>query len=188
MKRRLFVQGMVASPVLAYSAALAGDRMYLPTVPQSEGPFYPVVDIPGTSQLYSGPHMGDDLNVSGRVMNLDGSPVAGARIDVWQCDAQGIYRHPGAAHGERMDPGFRGFARLQTDNSGSYHFDTILPVPYTGRPPHIHLKFIVDGEHLLTTQLYLRDRGGPRALQIDPVRTSSGRYQARYDFVLDRLA
>jgi protocatechuate 3,4-dioxygenase beta subunit len=188
MKRRLFIQGLVAGPVLASTAALAGDRMYLPTAPQNEGPFYPVADIPQANTLFSGPHMGDDLTVSGRVLNLDGSPASGARIDVWQCDAQGIYRHPRAYHGERIDPGFRGFATLQTDSNGSYHFDTIMPVPYTGRPPHIHLKFIVDGEALLTTQLYLRDRGGPRSLQIEPVRTATGQYQAGYDFVLDRLA
>jgi protocatechuate 3,4-dioxygenase beta subunit len=188
MKRRLFIQGLVASPVLASAAALADDRMYLPTTSQSEGPFYPVEDIPVASTLYTGAHMGEELNVSGRVMNLDGSPVTGARIDVWQCDAQGIYRHPGAIHKDRMDPGFRGFATLHTDNTGSYYFNTILPVPYTGRPPHIHLKFIVDGEHLLTTQLYLRGKGGPRGLQIDPVRDTTGQYKAKYDFVLNRLA
>lgn len=188
MKRRTFIQGLVASPVLAGTTLQADDRMYLPTASQAEGPFYPVVEIPRTHTLFSGPHNGDDLTVSGHVLNLDGSPVSGARIDVWQCDAQGIYRHPAAFHGERMDPGFRGFATIESNRNGGYRFDTILPVPYTGRPPHIHLKFFVDGEELLTTQLYLRGRGGPRSLQIDPLRTTTGQYRAGYDFVLDRLA
>ncbi len=188
MKRRSFIKGLAAGPVLMSTGLQAGDGMLLPTPPQAEGPFYPVDRIPQVDSLMQAGFMGEELQVSGHVLNLDGSPIANARIDVWQCDAQGIYRHPAAYHGSRMDPAFRGYASITSDADGRYRFNTIKPVPYTGRPPHIHLKFFADGTHQLTTQLYVRGSGGPRRLQLKIDQTDSGIYAANYDFVLNRLA
>lgn len=187
MKRRLFIHGMAVSAMLGGGQPKAATKGLLPTIPQSEGPFYPVVPIPQTSSLIQGEHQGDSLQVSGQLLNLDGTAVANARIDVWQCDANGVYDHPRAPQGSGMDPGFRGFAAVNTNERGEYRFDTIIPTPYFGRPPHIHLMVHVNGSRQLTTQLYLRDRGGPLSLQLDPQVISAGQYAARYDLVLNQL-
>ncbi len=43
---------------------------------------------------------------------------------------------------------------MRTDAHGRFMFRTIVPVPYPGRAPHIHLKLILGGEVKLTTQYY----------------------------------
>jgi protocatechuate 3,4-dioxygenase beta subunit len=72
-----------------------------------------------------------------------------------------------------------------------------MPVPYTGRPPHIHVKIHGDKREYLTSQIYLKgkekesgvfgllsgDRGN---LTIDPVKGSGDVKQARFDFVIER--
>ena len=185
MDRRLFVHGLAAGAVIGSTPVQAMRGGLLPTIPQSEGPFYPRQQIPLTSSLIQGDHMGDRLTVSGKLLRLDGSPVSDARIDIWQCDAQGVYQHPRAPQGNGMDPGFRGFAAVKTDSQGDYFFDTIVPIPYFGRPPHIHLMIHVDGRKELTTQLYLREKGGPLSLQMDLTRSASGGFSSNYDLVLN---
>ena len=67
-----------------------------------------------------------------------------------------------------------------------FAFNTIVPVAYGGRPPHIHVKIWRDGGELLTTQVYLRGYGGSRKRQITPV-TAAGAdvlYEAHFTFVV----
>ncbi len=187
MKRRLFIHGMAVGAVLGSSQLTAASTGLLPTIPQSRGPFYPVVPIPVTDSLIQGDHLGDALTVSGQLLQLDGAPIANARIDIWQCDARGVYQHPRAPQGNGMDPGFRGFATINTDADGGYRFETIMPVAYFGRPPHIHLMVHVNGRRQLTTQLYIRGEGGPLSLQLDPQTLSSGAYAANFNLVLNQL-
>ena len=116
---------------------LAANRQ--PTPPQTEGPFYPVVSIPLRSSLIR-----DEKNLVGEVMQLDGrildrqnNPLAGAKIEIWQCDGNGRYAHPAQDGYQRFDPGFEGFGAQRTNHRGEYHFTTLYPVPYPGRPaPH----------------------------------------------------
>ena len=187
MKRRLFIHGMAVGAVLGSTQLQASSKALLPTIPQSKGPFYPVVPIPVSNSLIQGDHLGEKLNVSGRLLQLGGSPVGSARLDIWQCDANGVYDHPRAPQGNGMDPGFRGFASVITDSDGNYQFETVMPVAYFGRPPHIHLMVHVNGRRQLTTQLYIRGEGGPLSLQLDPQTVSAGQYAANYDLVLNQL-
>ena len=185
MDRRLFIHGIAASAVIGSTPVQAMRGGLLPTIPQSEGPFYPRQEIPLTSSLIQGDHMGEKLRVSGKLLRLDGNPVSNARIDIWQCDARGVYQHPRAPQGDGMDPGFRGFAAIKTNSQGEYFFDTIVPIPYFGRPPHIHLMVHESGRKQFTTQLYVRDRGGPLSLQMNLVQSANGGYSANYDLVLN---
>ena len=82
-----------------------------------------------------------------------GQPLAGAVVEIWQCDAAGHYRHPG--DGDRADPEFQAFGRVVADAQGRYRFRTIRPVAYSGRTPHIHLKVKQGQRTLLTTRLYV---------------------------------
>lgn len=144
----------------------AQTRQLQPTPSQTEGPFYPVA-LPADSDfdlLRNGrmnyPH-GQPAWVEGTVLDTAGRPVAGAVVEIWQCDHAGHYHHPG--DGGRADPAFQGFGRVSVGPDGSYRFRTLKPVPYTGRTPHIHVKVRLARQELLTTQLYVAgDPGNER--------------------------
>jgi protocatechuate 3,4-dioxygenase beta subunit len=155
LTRRALV--LAAPSLLVAGAALAA---LLPTPGAGEGPFYPVrmpsdddadlVRIEGAVREAGG----DILHLAGRVMDTNARPVAGARIEIWQCDANGVYLHPGDRRRGLRDTGFQGFGHATADAAGRFAFRTIVPVPYPGRTPHIHVKVLRGGRHLLTTQLY----------------------------------
>ena len=104
--------------------------------------------------------MGTVLHLQGRVLDTSGRPLSGAAIDIWQCDAQGIYDHPRQPGRERRDRAFQGFGRLVADAEGRYSFRALKPVAYPGRTPHIHLKVATASGSQLTSQFYVA--GDPR--------------------------
>lgn len=129
-----------------------------PTPSQTEGPFYPV-ELPRDSDFdllrngsatYS---RGQPAWVEGTVTDLQGRPLSGAVVEIWQCDEAGHYHHPG--DGGRADPAFQGFGRVTAQADGSWRFRTIRPVQYSGRTPHIHVKVKLGTREVLTTQLYV---------------------------------
>ncbi len=158
---------VLAAPLLlvpgAVLAALA------PTPEAGEGPFYPVripndddadlVRVEGAVREAGG----EILHLAGRALDTDARPVTGARIEIWQCDANGVYRHPGDRRFASRDAGFQGFGHAKADAAGRFAFRTIVPVPYPGRTPHIHVKVLRGGRDLLTTQLYRAGHPGNRS-------------------------
>jgi len=128
------------------------------------GPFYPVIKrveqgadlttIPGRQ----GRATGQVIHVMGRVLNVEGQPVRGARIELWQANAQGRYSHPSDTNPAPLDPNFEGFAVQNTDAECQYRFKTIKPGAYPAtanwmRPPHLH--FDVTGKiNRVITQMY----------------------------------
>lgn len=153
---------------IAGRAMAQGSGAAAPTPSQSEGPFYPrqrpqdddadLVRVRGVDAQA----VGALLHVQGRVLDTRGQPLAGARVELWQADAQGIYRHPRAPNTLRFDPGFQGYGQVTTDSQGRWSFRTILPGRYPGRTPHLHFK-LVQGERRLTTQAYFAgDPGNAR--------------------------
>lgn len=95
---------------------------------------------------------GRPVYLSGRVLDTGGGPLRAARVEIWQCDAWGVYRHPQASG--RADVHFAGYGVTTTDWAGNYHFRTIRPVPCAGRTPHIHMRVTVPGFVPLTTRIY----------------------------------
>ncbi len=167
-RRRILIAGAAAAVAAPgwLTPALAQSRSLLPTPSQTEGPFYPI-SLPADSDadlLRNGKVVYDKGQASwveGTVTDLAGVPVAGAVVEIWQCDHQGHYHHPG--DGDRADPAFQGFGRVTLGRDGAYRFRTLKPVPYTGRTPHIHVKVKLDRQELLTTQLYVEgDPGNQR--------------------------
>jgi protocatechuate 3,4-dioxygenase, beta subunit len=166
-RRRLLTGGaavLAATAAPAWlSPALAQTGARQPTPSQTEGPFYPVA-LPADSDfdlLRNGNShytRGQPAWVEGTVVDLAGVPVAGAVVEIWQCDHAGRYHHPG--DGNRADPAFQGFGRVTVGRDGQYRFRTLKPVPYSGRTPHIHVKVRLDRMELLTTQLYVADDPG----------------------------
>ncbi|WP_232834620.1 protocatechuate 3,4-dioxygenase [Rhodoferax ferrireducens] len=148
------------------SSAWAQARQLQPTPSQTEGPFYPVA-LPADSDFdllhngHSNYQHGQPAWVEGTVLDTAGRPVAGAAVEIWQCDHAGHYHHPG--DGGRADPAFQGFGRVTVGRDGGYRFRTLRPVPYSGRTPHIHVKVRLGRQELLTTQLYVAgDPGNER--------------------------
>jgi protocatechuate 3,4-dioxygenase beta subunit len=136
------------------------------TPSQTEGPFYPL-DLPDDHDADLLRHgdlvttRGQPATVEGTLVDLDGRAVRGAVVEIWQCDAGGVYHHPGDRG--RPDPAFQGFGRTVADADGRWRFRTLRPVPYSGRTPHIHVKVKLGSRELLTTQLYVEgDPGNER--------------------------
>ena len=144
----------------------AGQAQATGTTPrQITGPFYPV-DWSGDADAdlvrvtgEAAQAQGTVTHLRGRLLATDGTPLAGARVEIWQCDAQGVYRHPRDREAAR-DMGFQGRGRMLAGDDGSYAFRTIRPVPYPGRTPHIHVLVNAPGRRELITQLYLDGEPG----------------------------
>lgn len=163
--RRLLVKATVAGLVAA-ATGKAGAALAV-TPAQTEGPFYPrrqdlradqdndLVRIAGAVREAGG----IILHLAGVVRDSEGRALAGAIVEIWQCDARGVYLHGGdQGPGRRVDAAFQGFGRSVCDEQGRYGFRTIRPVPYPGRTPHIHFKVkTASGRQLLTTQMYVAD-------------------------------
>jgi protocatechuate 3,4-dioxygenase beta subunit len=155
--------GAAALAPLSPTPALAGDRP--PTPRMTEGPFYPRTfpkDSDGDLTRVAGqarPAEGTPLEVTGRVLDRSGRPRAGARIEIWQCDAFGQYHHVGEPVGSG-DPGFQGFGAVEADPGGRYRFRTIKPAPYPGRTPHIHFTVVEGGRRRLTSQMFIEGEPG----------------------------
>jgi protocatechuate 3,4-dioxygenase beta subunit len=152
-----------AAGAVAASASLpAAAASLLATPPQTTGPFYPLalpLDADNDLVMIEGRPdraAGTILHLAGRVLDSDGRPVPGVRVEIWQCDAFGVYHHARDRHGP-ADANFQGFGHTNVDDQGGYRFRTIEPVPYPGRTPHIHFKVIGPGFAPLTTQMYVQD-------------------------------
>lgn len=163
LSRRSVAAALIASPAFWLGARAQPAAARIPTPAQTEGPFYPLRQptdadndlLRNGALTYRG---GQPAWVDGVVTDLDGRPVRDARVEIWQCDEQGHYHHPG--DGDRADAAFQGFGRVAVGADGAYRFRTIRPVPYGGRTPHIHVKVKLGNRTLLTTQLYVAGDAG----------------------------
>jgi catechol 1,2-dioxygenase len=113
---------------------------------------------------------GDKLFVQGRVLSLDGKPLANARVETWQASPGGLYENQDP---EQEDMNLR--ARFQTDAEGRFSFHSVRPagyaVPVDGpcgellalqrrdimRPAHLHFIVLADGYKTLATQIFDAD-------------------------------
>jgi protocatechuate 3,4-dioxygenase beta subunit len=200
LSRRTVAAALVAAPFAWRSARAQPAARRIATPSQTEGPFYPVAlpkdtdyDLLKNGSLSYG--RGQASWVDGTVTDLAGQPLAGAQVEIWQCDEAGHYHHPG--DGGRADPAFQGFGRVTVGADGSYRFRTIRPVAYSGRSPHIHVKVKLGARELLTTQMYVagdpgNERDGiwrrlpeaARAAVTVPFRSGSDGLQATFPIVV----
>jgi protocatechuate 3,4-dioxygenase beta subunit len=106
-----------------------------PTSPDMEGPFYE----PGAPERST---VGTGFVLSGVVRSTEAcTPIPGAKIEFWMAGPNGEYADE-----------FR--ATLFAGEDGSYRFESHPPPPYSGRPPHIHLRLSAPGFATLITQHY----------------------------------
>jgi protocatechuate 3,4-dioxygenase, beta subunit len=128
------------------------------------GPFFPLElkpDTRGDLTIMEGGDkhaQGEIIEVTGRVLDLKGKPVSGARLTIWQANSFGRYVHPDDLNPAPLDPNFVGFATIQSGTDGAYRIRTVKPGAYPVGPdwmraPHIH--FEVQGQfERLITQMY----------------------------------
>lgn len=99
------------------------------------------------------------------------TPLSNAMVDIWQCDAFGLYSDipSQGSSGRRF---LRGYQTTGAD--GKVQFITILPGWYTGRTLHIHIKIRTTGTngrpYEFTSQLYFTQQFGAAYLQTEPYR------------------
>jgi len=85
------------------------------------------------------------------------APIAGARVDIWHCDARGIYSaFPGQGDSHNIDMTSKTFLRgtQMADSAGWSTFNTIYPGWYAGRATHVHFKVFLDERTVLTGQTF----------------------------------
>ena len=164
--RRKLLAASLAGAALASLPwrALAQARVATPR--QTAGPFYPrEFPVDGDNDLVAvkgrnGLAKGELLLLAGAVMDVSGRPLAGARVEIWQCNAFGRYHHPGDGSSAPLDPNFQGWGEFVTGADGDYRFRTIKPVPYPGRTPHIHFRISGRAVPELVTQMYIEGEPG----------------------------
>jgi len=167
--RRHVVAALAGAALAPLAPRVTAQTALAPSAPQSLGPFYPrsaaerprqtdadLIVVDGDRVLTRG----TPILLIGRVRNRFGQPVAGAAIEIWQCDANAVYHHPAGGAEDQRDPNFQGYGTAHADASGEFRFRTILPVAYPGRTPHIHVRIQPEGGRALGTQLYLPDHPG----------------------------
>jgi hydroxyquinol 1,2-dioxygenase len=135
------------------------------------GPFHRLgaPELPAGGNIARLDKSGAPTLVSGRVLDLEGAPIKGALLDVWQAQSSGLYD----SQDENLtDLHMRG--KFRTDADGRYLIRTVLPVNYpipsdgpvgrmlraTGRhpwrPAHIHFVVSADGYEPVTTHIFDR--------------------------------
>ena len=161
LTRRGLLKGFIAFAGLSIYSRNAMSEVLTPRT--TEGPFYPspsmrfedvdkdLIKVFGAVKKAGG----EIILIKGKVMSKQGKPLAGHRIEIWQCDVNGKYLHPGDGRNVVYDNGFQGFGHDITDKNGNYSFKTIKPTIYPGRAPHIHVKVLNRERELLTTQFYI---------------------------------
>jgi hydroxyquinol 1,2-dioxygenase len=178
-KRQEFI---LASDVLGVSMLVDAINHRRPggaTPSTVEGPFH----VPNAPEIADGGDMAQGAPgvlcfVTGKVRGLSGEPIAGAELDLWQTDGEGLYEDQRGTDG----PWMRGLYRTRPD--GSYLIRTVAPISYTipmdgtigelmnrttishMRPAHIHFAIQAPGYHGLVTHLF---RAGDEYIETDVV-------------------
>ena len=194
--RRAFAGSALLVGALAATRAIAAPAL---TKESPMGPFFPTgyagEDDFDLTMLkgHNARALGDVIEISGRILDRLGNPVSGAKIELWQANANGRYAHSNDTSAGALDPNFQGVARLVTGASGEWRIKTIRPNLYGRRTRHIH--FDVTGRaHRLMAQMYFpedaeknasdglfKDLGGGAATSLAAV-DAPDRY--RWDIVL----
>jgi protocatechuate 3,4-dioxygenase, alpha subunit len=137
------------------------------TTSQTVGPFFTIGLTRLNETELAGPGVsGERVTIEGRVLDGDGAPVPDAVIEVWQANSHGKYAHPEDLQDKPREPGFLGYGRIPTDDSGRFAFMTIKPGAVPGpdgkmQAPHIAVSVFMRGLlRRLVTRIYFPDEPG----------------------------
>jgi protocatechuate 3,4-dioxygenase beta subunit len=184
LTRRHFLRSALGASAVAVSLTSIVRADHPPTPDNIEGPYYRP-GAPFQNQLFPDDEPGTWLLVYGLVRATDDTPLAGALLDFWQADDNGVY--------DNTSSDYLGRGKQLADDNGVWWIWTVWPGYYPGRTKHIHVKVSQDGYRPLTTQLYFHDdpqnASDPyylKALELHWFEWSGqeGAYAARFPFVL----
>ena len=138
------------------------------TITTLMGPFY----VPGQPEKETGADLikdnpGERVLVQGQVRSVNGGPLPGAVLEIWQNGPNGLYT---VQDPDQPDDNLR--CTLHADENGNYSFSTVKPISYTipddgaggelvraagrhcWRPAHIHLMITADGHKRHISQIF----------------------------------
>jgi protocatechuate 3,4-dioxygenase beta subunit len=177
--------GLASFTKLAPVAAQGARPMCVARPRQTEGPYFvdtmlnrsDIRSDPSDQSVCPGARLDLMVNVS-RVTSGACAPLAGALVDVWQCDHMGVYS---GVRDARFNTEGKKFLRgyQVTDAAGAARFVTIYPGWYQGRTVHIHFKIrsapSVSPGFEFTSQLYFTDEFSDRVFATAPYNTRPAR-------------
>jgi protocatechuate 3,4-dioxygenase beta subunit len=152
-------QTSAAATTAAASSAVTALPSCIVRPALTEGPYFvdeklsrsDIRSDPGTGAVRPGALLTVNFLVS-RVSGSACAALSGAVVDVWHCDALGVYSDVDNARGQKFLRGYQ-----TTDASGSAKFTTIDPGWYQGRAVHIHFKIRPTSSSEFTSQLFFDD-------------------------------
>jgi protocatechuate 3,4-dioxygenase alpha subunit len=161
--------------------------MMIPTGEATIGPFFPprYVDVGANDLTTFGGRKakGEAIDIRGRVLQEDGAALDNLIVEIWQADANGIFRHPADPRHAQADPDFLGWGRAATDSQGNYRFRTIRPGAPQGRQPHVNFMFMFSGiMRILKTTMFFEDGKDPVLMAVPPSRRSLLIAKGKYEF------
>jgi protocatechuate 3,4-dioxygenase alpha subunit len=136
----------------------------VPTAEMTLGPFFPREFAERSNDLtvLDGRRaIGEAIEVTGRVVELDGRPLDNVILEIWQADSRG--------HLDNVY--FAGWGRAATDARGNYRFRTIMPGAVPGRAPHINFLILYSGlMRQLQTVMFFDNAEDPVLQCVEPSR------------------
>ncbi len=130
------------------------------------GPYFPasfVDEHEDLTRFRGSVASGQHISLTGRILQEGGVPTRNTILEIWQPDANGVFRHPLDPRCGQADPGFAGWGRSRTDAEGWYKIRTVIPGGYAEdgrmRCPHANLMVLAIGltRRLVTTVFFADD-------------------------------
>jgi protocatechuate 3,4-dioxygenase beta subunit len=149
------------------------------TAELTEGPYY--FDVDSIRSDITEDREGTALRLAIRVRDAGTcEPIENAVVDIWHCDATGLYSgfesaSTGGPGGGRTDEETYLRGAQATNEDGIVQFRTVYPGSYRGRTVHIHAKVHLDRRTVLTSQLFFADDFTDRVYAREPYAGAVGR-------------
>ncbi len=170
--RRALLTGLAVSPIAvagigsfsgtaraqAQAAGLISPNVCMVMPEVTEGPYY--LDEQLVRADITEDREGVPMRLRLQVVTADCTPVEGARVDVWHCDAVGNYSGYATQGSDGTnDTSEQSFLRgtQMTGADGVAEFRSIYPGWYRGRTTHVHYKVFLDERTVLTSQIFFPD-------------------------------
>lgn len=169
--RRAVLASLAASPAVmlgarptqaqeaaAVTAGLISSNVCMLATEVTEGPYYIDPELVRADITEGKEGVAMDMVI--QVVDASCRPLAGARVDIWHCDAQGNYSgYANQGSDGTLDTLGETFLRgtQMADARGIVTFRTIYPGWYRGRTTHIHHKVFLDDTNVLTGQIFFPD-------------------------------
>jgi len=153
------------------TTTFGGDGSCVLIPEETQGP-YPL-DLSGSEEFFRSDitegKTGVPLTLTLSLVDVEAGcvPISGARVDVWHCDADGVYSGYGQPGSDTTGETFCRGIQVSDDN-GQVTFQTIYPGWYAGRITHIHFQIFLDGGLEATSQIAFPEEVTAAVYAVEP--------------------